>query len=182
MTGLAWKPPIIRGTEVWATNPPRPDVTLPLMVQLTMRSYEQPELVQVAASIAATAEEKNPRAIIGALLAWLRAHTRFVDDPVGEQVLKSPLVMLATIAENGVAGGDCVDLAMLGASLAMAVGLTANFISEGYDGSRSKLHADLTHVYAVVQAQDDQWYALDTQRPIGATPITPTDRVRLTIP
>lgn len=176
-----WQPTVARGTTIWAGGDPSPTITLPVMVAMTLKAYEQPQLVEVASQIAATVREKDPRAIVGALLAWLRAKTRFVDDPVNEQVLKSPLDMLGLVNRYGVAAGDCVDVAMLAAALAMAVGLEANFIAEAYTAHPSKMHADLTHVYTVVSASG-VWYALDTQRPVGAVPATPTDRVRLSIP
>lgn len=180
MTAAAsWLPrQVVAGSNVWPTTPPNAEFTLPLMVAVVMASYTNPVLVDVAVAIAATAPEKNPPAIVRALMAWIRTHLHFVEDPIGEQLLKTPLELLAVIQRDGVVGCDCVDNAMLAAALAMAVGLTANFVSEGWT---STLHADLTHVYAIVNASG-VWYALDEQRPANATPVPPVEQVRLSIP
>lgn len=165
-------------SRIWRA-PPRPEATLVRMVNMTMAEYQVPSLVEVAANIAETVPEKNVPAIAAALLRWLRTYTRFVPDPIGEQQLKSPLYMLALVRQDGLAPGDCVDLAMLGAALAMAVGIPAKFVGEAY---AQVPDAPLVHVYAVVQTGPETWVNLDTQRTPAEADSRPTRRVRSSIP
>jgi transglutaminase-like putative cysteine protease len=171
---------LVAGEKVWP-GPATPMRTLQLMKQMTLDAYQQPALVEIAVGIARMAQEKNPAATARALMWWLRAYTRFVADPLNEQLLKSPAYMLALVQRDGTAGGDCVDIAMLAAALAMAVGLPAKFVAEGYEWDATSMHADLVHVYTVVQTQRD-WVALDTQRTADAAPAQPLNQVEVTIP
>src|SRR3954470_19286192 len=108
----------------WA-GPPQPLVTLEYMRTMTRAEYTSPLMVTTAVDILDDVNGKDPAAMARGLLLWLRAHTRYIPDPLAQQLLKSPLLMLQLIRDNADhrAGGDCVDVAMLGAALAMAVGL-----------------------------------------------------------
>lgn len=158
-----------------------PEHTLGLMVQRVMDSYRQPVVVECAVRIAQAVQEKNPSAIAAAIARWMRQRIRFVPDPINEQLLKTPAYLLAAIAQDGRVGADCVDVAMLGAALCMAVGIPAQFIAEAYEPLPDKMHADLVHVYTIAQTQDG-WVWLDTQRAADAPQVEPVRRVRMTIP
>jgi len=146
---------------------PNADATLAKMRHIVTQEYQSSSVVDTAVQIAVTVREKDDAAQARALLTWLRRNTRFVADPVNQQRITTPLVMLAQIHARGVTGGDCVDIAMLSACLALAIGLECRFVAEGYEGS--EMHADLTHVYTIVQTGADSWVNLDTQR----TPLEP---------
>lgn len=174
-------PPTLSGAvRIWRGTP-RADATLEHMVDIVMDEYQDSGLVEIAVDVVETAEEKNPAAMARAILRWLRLHTRFVPDPVNAQLLKAPVLMLEEIRRDGLIGGDCVDLAMLAASLAMAVGLPAQFIAEAYAAEPNAMHAKLTHVYTVVQTQFG-WLNMDTQRPPDAPVVEPVRREVATIP
>lgn len=159
-----------------------PIATMERMVKIVMAEYDMPAVIDQATKIAATAQEKNAGAIAYALLTWLRVNTRFVNAPFNQQLLKSPGEMLAVIERDGVAGGDCVSVAMLAASLALAVSLPAAFLAEGYGPTVEPARTiPLTHVYTIVGTQAG-WLNLDTQRPGDAPPVEPVARVRVTIP
>src|SRR5690242_19255940 len=53
---------------------------------------------------------------------WLAAHVRFLDDPVGIELVRTPLEQLRRIKLDGVMRGDCDDVATLSAALAKALG------------------------------------------------------------
>lgn len=148
-----------------------PATTLPRMVDVVMQEYLDPAVIETATAIALSVPEKDSGAIAGALLAWLRTHTHFVPDPLDVQVLGTPSCTLETIAQNGVAGVDCVDVAMLAASLARAVGINVAFVAEGYGNSAAMLPKNslkcmhnLTHVYTIAETPAG-WVQLDVQQP-----------------
>lgn len=43
-----------------------------------------------------------------AIVEWLKSHTRYIPDPVGQELFISPAKMLEKIRDTGVAEGDCV--------------------------------------------------------------------------
>jgi hypothetical protein len=56
------------------------------------------------------------------LYHYLRAHVRFVPDPAGVELIRTPQAILRTIQKRGFATGDCDDLATFGAALLRAMG------------------------------------------------------------
>lgn len=142
---------------------PQAKQTLKLMCRVVQEEFRLPLIVEVGVNIAASVREKDDAAKARALLRWLRAHTRYVDDPIDQQMLKTPAYMLDLIRRDGVTGGDCVDVAMLAAALAASIGMEPRFIAEGYAPPDDPMHADLTHVYTVVQV-GGVWVNFDTQR------------------
>lgn len=59
---------------------------------------------------------------------WLAAHVRFVPDPIGLELIRSPVLLIQTVDCQGYAIGDCDDVAVLGAALGLAVGIPARFV------------------------------------------------------
>jgi len=168
---------LVAGVRVWP-GPPQADATLARMKEIVDVEYEQPDLVQVAVSIAQREPEKDDAAITRGIMAWLRAHTRYVNDPINQQLLKSPVLMLELIKRDGIAGGDCVDIAMLAACLALAVGIPACLVAEAYD----EVHAELVHVYTIVQTAPGTWWNLDTQRTVDEPDTRAVKRVFVSLP
>lgn len=143
-------------------GPRTADVTLRRMAGLVNRDVEHIDLRDAAVSIVDGIDGRDVLGQLAAIDAWLREHTRFLRDPVDDELLQTPRLMLAVIARAGVAPGDCDDVAMLGAALAKAIGIRARFVAESYLGPA----APLQHVYTVVLSPEG-WRALDVQRPSG---------------
>lgn len=173
---------LVGGYRLWR-GAPRPDATLGRMAVITLQEFQEPSLVEVAGDIvdetqASIGQRLDNGAMARALLEWLREHTRFVPDPIGQQLLKTPLYLLRMIRVDHHVAADCVDVAMLGAALAMAVGMRVKFIAESYSSPCNAISSPLVHVYTIVQSPDG-WLAMDTQQPADGTPVTPCRRVEL---
>lgn len=149
--------------------------TLRAMAGVIDSEYIDPDLIDLATTLATQAAEKDDAGIAGQILAWLRDYTVFVKDPDGVELLRAPLVMLGTIDARGVAAGDCDDIAMLGAAMCLAVGLPVELWAEGYDPDPRA--PALAHVFAVVNTPAG-FLALDTQRGPDDTFHEPVHRVR----
>lgn len=175
-------PDTIGGVVVWP-GPPQALMTMERMRDLTNATFQNPFVVATAIDIFDDVNGKDAGAMAAALLAWLRGHTRFIPDPLLQQVLKSPVYMLERIRDNDDhrAGGDCVDVAMLAAALAMAVGMTPKFIAESYARPCHPRSSPLVHVYTVVQTQSG-FKHLDVQQPADGSPLVPCRRVELALP
>lgn len=135
--------------------------TLKRMADAVRRDVETPEVLEGAAAIVADVSGRDSFAQVARIADWVRAHTAFLRDPRPIEVLRGPVYMLEDIARDGVAQGDCDDVAMLAAALAQAIGIPARFIAEGYVPG-----GPLAHVYTVLQTPAG-WLAIDTQRPPG---------------
>ena len=85
---------------------------------------------------------------------------RFVADPVADELVTDPVLLLRDIAQAGYGAGDCDDVATLGATLAESVGLPARFIVVGFDAP----DAPFSHVYAEIADGFGGWRELDTTR------------------
>lgn len=96
---------------------------------------------QVARQAAATPLLQDTARAIGAgnplqLREWLQSHFRFRYDPPEYEAIWTPAAQLQQIMRQGYALGDCDDAAVLGASLALAAGLSARFVLLGFEGPR----------------------------------------------
>lgn len=94
-----------------------------------------------------------------AIREFLQEYVSFVPDPVGHELLRAPGYLLERIRDVGYANGDCDDVAILGASLGMAVGLPARFVLLGFDPN-----LPFSHVYTELQTSGG-WADLDTTAP-----------------
>lgn len=89
---------------------------------------------------------------------------RFVPDPKGVELLKSPAVMLNEWRQSGVASGDCDDAAILSGSLALAMGLRVRWVVLGFTPT-----GPFRHVFA--EARDgSRWVDFDVTRPAQYPP------------
>lgn len=112
-----------------------------------------------------------------AIRQWLVRRFRFVRDPRGVELLKSPAVMLEEWAQHGEVSGDCDDAAILGASVALASGYRVRWVVLGFIRG-----GPLAHVYA--EAWDRRalrWQDFDVTRPAQFPPGLQAHR-RLNIP
>lgn len=84
---------------------------------------------------------------------------RFVPDPPGVELLKSPHVMLNEWRLSGFAYGDCDDAAILSASVAMAMGLRVRWVLLGFTPS-----GPYRHVFAEA-CERGRWVDFDVTKP-----------------
>ena len=81
------------------------------------------------------------------LRSWLVQHTQFAPDPDEVELVRTPVEQLRRIAVNGIARGDCDDVAVVGAALAQAAGLSPRFVVLGFGPGPD---VPYTHVYTDV--------------------------------
>lgn len=104
--------------------------------------------------------------------AFLTSNFRFVRDPAQQETLHPARILLEQLARDGVASGDCDDAAILGATLAAAIGFTPYAVVTGYRVPG----ASFRHVIATVplDASGSRWVDFDVTRPVGAPPRSPS--------
>lgn len=103
----------------------------------------------------------NREAQAGLIRRFLSEHCAFVRDPADIELLTAPAVQLTTIRQTGMTPGDCDDVAVLAASLALAIGLRARFVAVG--------RRAFEHVFTVV-GDGRHWWELDVTRPFQDIP------------
>lgn len=89
---------------------------------------------------------------------------RFVPDPKGVELLKSPHVMLNEWRASGKASGDCDDAAILSASVALAMGLPVRWVLLGFTPT-----GPYRHVFAEAWERG-RWVDFDVTRPVQFPP------------
>src|SRR5258706_4276942 len=62
------------------------------------------------------------------LREWLAMHTRFLDDPRGLELVRTPVEQLLRIQRDRVMRGDCDDVAVLAAAFARGLGERVRFV------------------------------------------------------
>jgi len=127
------------------------------MRRLAGLALRDPLTVETAAIIVGRSGE--PGEMASRIREFLQDCVRFIPDPVGEELIRSPRFMLERIQAQGWAGGDCDDVATLGAALGMSVGLPARFVLLGFSPSEP-----YSHVFAEI-ANGCCWTDLDTTAP-----------------
>lgn len=133
--------------------------TVKYMRRLVLHSLSEPLPVETAALIITPYCTTCPAEVALAIREFLATYFRFVPDPVGHELLRAPTYLLEQINKVGHASGDCDDVAILGASLGMAVGLPARFVILGFDPN-----APFSHVYTELYTSQG-WQELDTTAP-----------------
>lgn len=93
------------------------------------------------------------------LRRFLAASVRFEFDPPGHELVVHPAMMVEEIERDGYTAGDCDDVATLGASLALALGLRVRFALVRFEPG-----GEFLHVYTEV-GSGAGWAELDTTRP-----------------
>lgn len=131
--------------------------TLRAMSRLAREGAQEP-MVQDAAQGAAGGQLET-RARIYALRRWLDFHTRFTHDPGEIELVRSPTAALLEIEATGVLRGDCDDVATLGASMALALGMTVRYRVLGWSRAGPYSHV-LTECW-----DGRNWIDLDVTRP-----------------
>lgn len=130
--------------------------TLRRMRKLVRDAQASPLLIETAGSIVST---HGPANKAHRIRDYLAATVQFVPDPVGIELIRSPVYMLRQIESKGTARGDCDDVATLGAALGKAVGMPARFVVQSFAAGQP-----YGHVFTEL-ATPAGWVELDTTAP-----------------
>ena len=131
--------------------------TVRYMRRLAGQALTDPLTVETAAIIVGPSGEPGEMAY--RIREFLQDRVRFIPDPLGQELIRSPRFMLERIQAQGWAPGDCDDVATLGAALGMCVGLPARFVLLSFSPTEP-----FSHVYAEI-ANGCCWTDLDTTAP-----------------
>lgn len=119
-------------------------------------------------SVRAFAEKSSVGAAgasVNVLFARLRSHVKYIPDPIGFELIKSPGVMVDEINHQGWTGGDCDDFASLSYTLLKSVGIPASLAVAWYNGN-----SEPSHILTVVPMKDGTNLPFDLVAPqIGVT-------------
>lgn len=137
-----------------------------------------PFTIQTANDVVRGVTPRNVVGQIDAITDFLERSFRYVNDPVGVELLRDPGVQFRQIKTLGYTQGDCDESAMLSAALGMANGIPARFRALAF----YRTDAPYTHVVADLRATDGVWYPLDITKPPGMEhPPTPTRTLTLVV-
>lgn len=138
------------------------EITIMHMRRLVRDALRSPLPYRIAQAIVGVPHPPSGRAA-RLIRSWLDEHTRFVPDPLGLEVIRSPVLMLRVIECEGVAPGDCDDVAVLGATLGLSVGIPARFVLLAFED-----YGLYEHVYTDLLTPEP--VDLDTTRPAQMPP------------
>lgn len=146
--------------------------TLARMRSMVRQSLTMPDVVQTAAHAVTLAPERDQVQQALAIRAFLQRAFRFVPDPKGVELLRTPLFQVREIRRNGASIGDCDDAAILGAALGLAVGIPAMFRVIAF-----KPGAAFSHVYTILTPKGRPAIDLDVTKPAtgAAAPVRTQD-------
>lgn len=137
-----------------------------------------PFTVQTANDVIRAVRPRDRAGQIDAITDWLDHAFRYVNDPVGVELLRDPATQFRQIRRDGFTQGDCDEAAMLSAALGMANGIPARFRALAF----YRPDAPYTHVVADLQGPDGLWYPIDITKPPGMEhPPTPTRTLTLVV-
>lgn len=140
------------------------------MVRLTNSGLTNPLVVGAARTLAVnSAPLRDQRRQAIGIRAWLMADFKFVDDPVGLELLRDPENMLREYFNTGRVIGDCDEAAILGAALGKCVGIPAMFTVLAFrelDGGSGMF----SHVFASLLTDRGESVSLDVTKPPGSVP------------
>lgn len=133
-------------------------------VAYALRQYP---IRQRAEAVTANVPERDERGDVRAIFDWTIAHYKYVRDPVGLEMVKSPEIADAEIESNGFFQGDCDDVTAYMAALLKAIGYTVRAVTISIPG---KGHA-FRHIYLKVYLpKAGKWLSLEgtaRRRPMG---------------
>jgi hypothetical protein len=125
--------------------------TIQTMRELVDEALHDPAIIRLATDIVRSVPAFDDASELKALFDWEIGNIRFTKDPVNKEKLYPPAELLKIRA------GDCDDMSMLIATLAMAVGYPARLVTVAVNGD------EFSHVYAEANL-NGQWIPLDTAR------------------
>lgn len=121
--------------------------TARIMRDIALERVKEPELIEFAHQIVTNwqvpSHDTYGEAI--AIGETVKTSVRYVKDPVGIERILDPLTLISRI-KRGVAQGDCDDMALLTATLLLAIGLRPRFKFVKYSSSDNFF----SHIYVKV--------------------------------
>lgn len=105
--------------------------TVGLMRAMTNNSIDDKIIRQHAARATEHVSRRDARTAAVAIGEWVRAHVRYVPDPLRKENLTEPWKMARAIAEGKKVFGDCDDMSMLVAAMSKSIGLQPTFHAAG---------------------------------------------------
>lgn len=143
------------------------EVTLGRMRNKVLRTIRKSQyIIRAASRLAGATGTRSRRQQALVIAAAVSRRFQFVSDPVGVQLVRDPEVMLWEYAQGQPLIGNCVEAALLIATLCAAVGIPVRFTALAYDD----VSQPYSHVIAEVQLESGRWLPLDITRPYGAAP------------
>lgn len=94
----------------------------------------------------------NPAQYVRRVLAWTRRSVMLIDEPV--EIIQRPEWMIAELADNRRVFGDCDDVAVLIATLYVAIGLPVRLVAIRGSG-------DVHFVHVFPEVFLGQWWVAD---------------------
>jgi Transglutaminase-like superfamily len=137
--------------------------TIAAMRGLVDQALRDPSIIRLATDIVRSVPAHDEIGEANTIYQWVLSNIRFTKDPVTKEKLYPPAELLKIRA------GDCDDITMLVATLAMAVGYPARVVTVSANGAAPE---QFSHVYPEVEVQG-QWIPMDAARPdsmFGADP------------
>ena len=128
------------------------------MRQLIDAALVDARFVRTAIDIVRSVPQFDDSGEVQALYNWVASHIRFTKDPISKEKLTPPQELLKLRA------GDCDDISMLLAALAMAIGYSARLITVSANAGSPD---DFSHVYVEVEVPvgSGNWVPVDPARP-----------------
>lgn len=136
--------------------------TLHKMRSMVNNAIMLPIVVETAHSIVRGQRARDYHNMALAVRYWLAQNFRFVSDPVGVELVRTPDYLLRQFHTYGYMSGDCDDVAVLGAALGKAVGIPAKFVAIGF-----KIGGSLAHVFTLLLPRSAPIVSLDVTKPAG---------------
>jgi transglutaminase-like putative cysteine protease len=135
---------------------------LQAMARAANQGVTLPLVVEQAHSIVQFVRSRDDSAMAYAIRHWMESVFKFIRDPAGVELLRTPEYMLRQFQNYSWISGDCDDAAILAAALGKSVGIPASFIAVGFSGD------SLSHVFTVLQPRHGHGVSMDVTRPAGA--------------
>lgn len=130
-------------------------------------AVRRPEIRRRAETIVFTCAERDEYCEVTRIMKWVEAHFRYVRDPIGLEMVKSPEVSDAEIEATGKFQGDCDDVTAYVAALLKAVGYPVRAVVIAIPGKGEEFRHIFPRVYLPKRRT---WLTLEMtakQRPIG---------------
>ena len=137
--------------------------TLVAMQGLIVDSDSHREVKDTAVAIIKDIQPNEHKEQVDAIAAWVRGHMKYVRDINGVEEVQAPHILLAKIAQQGWAYGDCDDYATLIATLLRAVGFRTRLEAVAVEADQYN-HARMSVYF------DGNWLAIEGTKdwPVGS--------------
>lgn len=139
--------------------------TLQQMQRLVRQALKDGTIVRYANEIIENTRPRDYAAQVGEIKLFGEQYFKFVNNPIGEQRIRTPADMLLDVERKGFVWGACDDAAVLLATLGMADALRARFRAVAFGRTSTPDEtAPLSHVITDLW-DGHSWCALDVTKP-----------------